>query len=349
MVQAHRAELVRAAELRLHHGADAEDVLHEVLLRLLRSGREIHAVAAPVAYLRRAVANECASARRRSGREVLVEAMPDQPSDGSDSLADACVDRVWLHRALATLTERQCRVVTLTILADRTDREVALLLRVRAVTVRSIRRRALAKLRQELSDPAARPWPQQDRDGAQRPALRRVPRMYCVDATDAVEEEHSGAVVDFMLERPCLDRVGGQLDFGTGTGDLAGHDDPTGVLDVAQAVRDRQAPLAALAPASGRDQPRIAEHDGAVVGARLRVCAHVDGEHVGRHADLGCGEADAPGRHPHGGDEVGGQLHDVRVGRVDRCAGDAQHRIRFTDRRPGHSRGQQVVVRDGAV
>src|SRR5215475_12532344 len=134
VLQAHRAELVRAAELRLRRGADAEDVLHEVLLRLLRSGREVPTVGAPVAYLRRAVANECTSAQRRSGRDVLVAAMPDQPSDG---MADVCVDRLWLHRALVTLSERQRLVIMLTILDDRADREVALLLGVRTVTVRT--------------------------------------------------------------------------------------------------------------------------------------------------------------------------------------------------------------------
>jgi len=156
VLEAHRAELVRAAELRLRRGADAEDVLHEVLLRLLRSGREVPTVGAPVAYLRRAVANECTSAQRRSGRDVLVATMPDRPSDG---MAEVCIDRLWLHRALATLSERQRAVIMLTILHDRADPEVALLLRVRAVTVRTIRRRALARLRLVLSDPGVRHVP----------------------------------------------------------------------------------------------------------------------------------------------------------------------------------------------
>ena len=216
VLQAHRAELVRAAELRLRRGADAEDVLHEVLLRLLRSGREVPTVGAPVAYLRRAVANECTSAQRRSGRDVLVAAMPDQPSDG---MADVCVDRLWLYRALATLSERQRLVIMLTILDDRADREVALLLGVRTVTVRTIRRRALARLRRVLSDPATRHVPDKDRDGAGRPALHRVPGMGRVPgmdrvgAADSVEEEQSGAVVDFVLERPRFDRVGGELEL----------------------------------------------------------------------------------------------------------------------------------------
>jgi RNA polymerase sigma factor (sigma-70 family) len=146
----HRAELVRIAESRLHRGADAEDVLHEVLLRVLRAGRNVDAVGAPFAYLRRAVANECVSTWRRSSRDVLVDVLPDRPTDG---VADGCVTRVSLRRALAALTERQRRVIALTVLEDRPDHEVALLLGITPVTVRTTRRRALARLRQELADP----------------------------------------------------------------------------------------------------------------------------------------------------------------------------------------------------
>jgi len=149
VVAEHRAELVRVAESRLRRGADAEDVLHEVLLRVLRSGRGIEAVGAPVAYLRRAVANECVSAWRRSARDVLVEMVPDQVSD---NLAEACTDRLALRHALAELTERQRHVIVLTVLEDRPDHEVALLLGVTSVTVRTTRRRALARLREKLLD-----------------------------------------------------------------------------------------------------------------------------------------------------------------------------------------------------
>jgi RNA polymerase sigma factor (sigma-70 family) len=144
----HRAELVRVAKSRLRGGMDAEDVLHEVLVRVLRSGRGIDAVGAPVAYLRRAVANECVSTWRRAAHEVLVDRLPDRPTD---SLADVCLDRLMVRRALGVLTERQRRVVVLTVLEDRTDHEVALLLGVTTVTVRTTRRRALARLRQELT------------------------------------------------------------------------------------------------------------------------------------------------------------------------------------------------------
>ncbi|MEN3356061.1 MAG: hypothetical protein V7637_43 [Mycobacteriales bacterium] len=145
----HRAELVRTARVRLPRRSDAEDVVHDVAVRVLRTGRAPVDVAAPAAYLRRAVLNECASRWRRSGRDVLVATVPDQPVSGA---VDACLDRIVLHRALAGLTERQRRVITLSLLDDRADTEIAAALGVTDVTVRTTRLRALARLRLLLAD-----------------------------------------------------------------------------------------------------------------------------------------------------------------------------------------------------
>jgi RNA polymerase sigma factor (sigma-70 family) len=147
----HRAELVRTARARLHGQVDAEDVVHEVVLRLLRNGRPAKEVGAPMAYLRRAVLNECASRWRRTSRDVLMETVPDQPTD---SAAEGCLDRLVLHGALAGLTERQRRVITLSLLDDRADAEIAAALGVTDVTIRTTRRRALARLRLLLADSA---------------------------------------------------------------------------------------------------------------------------------------------------------------------------------------------------
>jgi RNA polymerase sigma factor (sigma-70 family) len=147
-----RAELVRIARARLHGWADAEDVVHEVVLRLLRSGRPAQEVGAPMAYLRRAVLNECTTRWRRIGRDVLMETVPDQPTD---SATDGCLNRVMLHGALSGLTERQRRVVMLSFLDDRADAEIAGALGVAEVTIRTTRRRALARLRLLLAEAAS--------------------------------------------------------------------------------------------------------------------------------------------------------------------------------------------------
>jgi RNA polymerase sigma factor (sigma-70 family) len=152
----HRAELVRAAQARLHGRSDAEDVVHEVAARVLGGGRPAWQVTAPMAYLRRAVANECTSRWRRRGRDVLVDTVPDRPMDGS---VEDCLNRILLHGVLAELTERQRRVITLSVLNDRADGEIAAALGVTEVTVRTTRRRALARLRLLLTEAATKPAP----------------------------------------------------------------------------------------------------------------------------------------------------------------------------------------------
>jgi RNA polymerase sigma factor (sigma-70 family) len=148
---AHRAELVRTAQSRLHCAADAEDVVQEVLLRLLRGTRSTADVDAPIAYLRRAVVNECASRWRRTNRQVLMSEVPDRPYEQG---TDVTLDRMVLRAALPGLTERQQRVILWTFLDDRADADIAATLGISEVTVRTTRLRALTRLRR-LLDPAA--------------------------------------------------------------------------------------------------------------------------------------------------------------------------------------------------
>jgi RNA polymerase sigma factor (sigma-70 family) len=145
---AHRGELVRAARSRLGAGgADAEDVVHDVVVRVLRGGRPAEDVEAPAAYLRRAVGNECVSRWRRSSREVPMAELPDRQRSAPDEVV---LDRLSLIEALGALTARQRRVVVLTVLEDRPDAEVADLLGVSEITVRTTRSRALARMRVRL-------------------------------------------------------------------------------------------------------------------------------------------------------------------------------------------------------
>ena len=66
----YRGDLVRTARSRLGAGgADAEDVVHDVVVRVLRGGKDVDEMATPGAYLRRAVGNECVSRWRRTARD----------------------------------------------------------------------------------------------------------------------------------------------------------------------------------------------------------------------------------------------------------------------------------------
>jgi RNA polymerase sigma factor (sigma-70 family) len=166
LLAAHRVDLLRIARVRLRGLADAEDVVQEVTLRVLRAGRPATAVAAPAAYLRRAVVNECTSHWRRSSRDVLTDTVPDRPTDDT---VDACLDRMLLHGALAGLTERQRRIITLSLLDDRADADIAAALGISEVTVRTTRLRGLARLRLLL----AGALPDRHPTGATCPAPRR--------------------------------------------------------------------------------------------------------------------------------------------------------------------------------
>ena len=148
VLQAHRSDLVRAARSRLGAGgADAEDVVHDVVVRVLRRGRNTDEVDAPGAYLRRAVGNECVSRWRRTSHEVMVAELPDRPRPAHD---ETVLDRIALVEAMAALTGRQRRVIVLTVLEDRPDAEVAEALGISEITVRTTRSRALTRLRDRL-------------------------------------------------------------------------------------------------------------------------------------------------------------------------------------------------------
>jgi RNA polymerase sigma-70 factor (ECF subfamily) len=123
--------------------------VHDVLVRVLRRGRDSAEVAAPGAYLRRAVGNECVSRWRRTSHEVMVAELPDRARPAHD---EAVLERIGLASAVATLTERQRWVIALTVLEDRPDDEVAVLLGISEITVRTTRSRALGRLRDRLSD-----------------------------------------------------------------------------------------------------------------------------------------------------------------------------------------------------
>ncbi len=169
----HRGDLVRTARSRLGSGgADAEDVVHDVVVRVLRGRREAAEMGTPAAYLRRAVGNECVSRWRRTSREVVMAELPDRPRPAAD---DGVLDKMVLGEAVLALTARQRRVIALTVLDDRPDAEVADQLGVSEVTVRTTRSRALARLREKLTAMEAadqRPGP---RSGVTAITTRTVP------------------------------------------------------------------------------------------------------------------------------------------------------------------------------
>ena len=170
---AHRGDLVRTARSRLGSGgADAEDVVHDVVVLVLRGRRDAAEMATPGAYLRRAVGNECVSRWRRTAREIVVAELPDQPRPGPE---EAVLDRLALADAVRALTPRQRRVIALTVLDDRPDDEVADQLGISEVTVRTTRSRALGRLRERLTAMETEDQRPSTRSGVTRITTRTVP------------------------------------------------------------------------------------------------------------------------------------------------------------------------------
>lgn len=162
-------ELVRFAQARLGRtrlpGVDAEDVVQEVLLRMVDRGSITatggsgqaaapHAavlIEHPAAYLRRAVANECVTRWRRLHREVLTGELPE--ATGGDH-AEARTSWLAAAEVVRELSPRQQQIIIRGFLLDQSDETIATDLGISPVTVRTMRRRALLHLRQRLSDGA---------------------------------------------------------------------------------------------------------------------------------------------------------------------------------------------------
>jgi RNA polymerase sigma factor (sigma-70 family) len=136
----HFAPLMRVAFLLTGSNAAAEDAVHEVFLRCApRLGSLDH----PASYLRRAVVNECRTQHRRWAR-ARGEVWATDPVGLPDELVE-------LQEALARLSPRQRAVVVLRHVVDLPDEQIADALGCRPSTVRSLHRRALAQLREELA------------------------------------------------------------------------------------------------------------------------------------------------------------------------------------------------------
>jgi RNA polymerase sigma-70 factor (ECF subfamily) len=124
--------------------ASAEDVVHQVFLRLLSA--EIEMPDVPVAYVYRAVRNAALNARRNGQRDAPLDSNSSifERRDGNREAALA------LQRALAELPEEQREVVVMRVWSGMTLEEVAAASGAPLNTVASRYRYALEKLREKL-------------------------------------------------------------------------------------------------------------------------------------------------------------------------------------------------------
>lgn len=141
-VAARRSRLVRTAVLLGCPERDAEDLVHTVLVKCLRSWRRVSRAEHRDAYVNRMLVNGLHDARsRRWTGELPTETLPEAVATETD-LAVGLVVR----RALAALSSEHRDVLVLRFFADLSERDTAEALRLPVGTVKSRTARALAAL-----------------------------------------------------------------------------------------------------------------------------------------------------------------------------------------------------------
>lgn len=122
----------------------AEDLVQGALVKAHRRWTGGLAADHPESYVRRIIANDFTSWRRRRSSRVVVGQVPDTSyGDASDTVADR--DLMW--RALSGLPRRQRAVLVLRYYEHQSNVEIAAVLGCAESTVRSLATRAFAALR----------------------------------------------------------------------------------------------------------------------------------------------------------------------------------------------------------
>lgn len=127
----------------------AQDLVHDVLIRLHDNWTRVRNADHPEAYLRRMLINEHARWHRRRGRRHTV-AVPEFDARLVAVVADpagAVADRDEMTRLLSTLPRKQQVVLALRYLFDLADADIAEVMNISASTVRGYAFRALNTLR----------------------------------------------------------------------------------------------------------------------------------------------------------------------------------------------------------
>jgi RNA polymerase sigma-70 factor, ECF subfamily len=143
LYELHGRALLAYACAFLHDPSEAEDVLHQVFLQLLRDGRtEIESPG----YLFRAVRNRVLNHLRGRSREVALGDAPDERAQWLESPSNSTETALALQSALGTLPGEQREVIVLRVWGQMTFEEVAAVVGVSPNTAASRYRYGLAKL-----------------------------------------------------------------------------------------------------------------------------------------------------------------------------------------------------------
>jgi RNA polymerase sigma-70 factor (sigma-E family) len=145
-VRSNTPALLRTAYLLAGDPLAAEELVQDTLVRLYPKWQLVQAAEAPLAYVRRSLANQYVNhVRRPSRREITLDALPERPDqrDPAGQLDDR--DQLWAM--LGTLPARQRAALVLRYFHDLPDEDIGAALGCQLGTVRSLISRGLAALR----------------------------------------------------------------------------------------------------------------------------------------------------------------------------------------------------------
>ena len=143
--------LLRLARLQLQDDQAAEDAVADVLSKILTKWPQVRRLDYPDAYIRRMVMNECISYKRRASNKYEYNTDPnDLPEIGLADQSETNTERASMWLFLRELSPHQRAVIVLRYYERIPDEEIAQILDIARVTVRSHALNALKKLRRLL-------------------------------------------------------------------------------------------------------------------------------------------------------------------------------------------------------
>ena len=134
------------------NAADAEDVLQQVFLRLIRRGNNAEPLDNQESYLRRAAINLSLDTirNRQESRNVPIDEAPPLPSHQDQNQSEL---QDSLRRALATLSGRAAEVFALRYFEGYKNQEIARMIGISQVQVAVLLFRTRKQLQKEISSP----------------------------------------------------------------------------------------------------------------------------------------------------------------------------------------------------
>jgi RNA polymerase sigma-70 factor (ECF subfamily) len=152
----HSPRLLRLCRLLLRHPQEAEDVAHEVFLKLVQSYRVTDRAVAWGPWLTRVAINACRDRQRAArwrlwhGAPEEVELVDSNPTPEADALTGETREQIW--GAFRQLSQRQREVFVLRHLEERSTQDVAEALGLSTGSVKRHLFRAVQRLRKRLGE-----------------------------------------------------------------------------------------------------------------------------------------------------------------------------------------------------